>query len=159
MEPEYVGQASSESPAVTTAPMTREDLPSILAMERSAFLTPWSEESFRHAIEGPNALNLTCRQGDEVIGYLTGVVVIDEAWITNLLIAREHRRCGFARRLLACFMRRAAEKGALHVFLEVRERNEPAHQLYRKLDFQKIGVRIQYYPDTGEDAWVMRKML
>jgi ribosomal-protein-alanine N-acetyltransferase len=128
-------------------------------MEQSEFLTPWSEESFRHAIETPNGLNLICQRGDEVIGYLTGLVALDEAWITNLLIAREHRRCGFSRRLLACFMDRARERGALHVFLEVRQNNEAAHQLYNKLDFQKIGVRIQYYSDTREDAWVMRKTL
>ncbi len=159
MEGEELAEASREEPAVRTVPMTRADLPRILGMERSAFLTPWSEESLRQAMQGPNALNLICLHADDVIGYLTGLVVLDEAWVTNLLIARHQRRRGFAGRLLACFMDAARMRGARHVFLEVRERNEVAHQLYRKLDFQKIGVRRQYYPDTGEDAWVMRKTI
>ena len=38
------------------------------------------------------------------------------------------------------------------VLLEVRRSNRPAIKLYRSLSFSAMGVRPEYYPDTGEDA-------
>ncbi len=41
------------------------------------------------------------------------------------------------------------------MYLEVREGNEPAKALYRKLGFGTIGRRKRYYTETNEDALVM----
>jgi ribosomal protein S18 acetylase RimI-like enzyme len=41
-------------------------------------------------------------------------------------------------------------------YLEVRESNGRARNLYRKLGFEDISLRPAYYQDTGEAAVVMR---
>ncbi|MFW5733820.1 MAG: ribosomal-protein-alanine N-acetyltransferase, partial [Oceanidesulfovibrio sp.] len=41
-------------------------------------------------------------------------------------------------------------------FLEVRENNVAAQTLYARAGFESVGVRPGYYPDTGEDALLMR---
>jgi ribosomal-protein-alanine N-acetyltransferase len=43
-----------------------------------------------------------------------------------------------------------------HLFLEVRESNEAALKLYRKLGFGEIGRREKYYENPEETAIVMR---
>jgi ribosomal protein S18 acetylase RimI-like enzyme len=46
-----------------------------------------------------------------------------------------------------------------HVLLEVRSANIAAINLYKKTGFQTIGIRPNYYPQTGESALVMSKRL
>ena len=41
--------------------------------------------------------------------------------------------------------------------LEVRVSNEAAQKVYKRLGFEVIGLRKQYYNDTLEDALVMLK--
>jgi ribosomal protein S18 acetylase RimI-like enzyme len=45
------------------------------------------------------------------------------------------------------------------VFLEVREDNPRARNLYKRHGFTEIGVRRGYYQPAGVDAIVMRKDL
>jgi ribosomal-protein-alanine N-acetyltransferase len=49
----------------------------------------------------------------------------------------------------------ALELGSRHLTLEVRVGNEPAIALYRRFGMAPVGVRRNYYPETGEDALVM----
>ena len=55
------------------------------------------------------------------------------------------------------FMHLARRHNAEVVMLEVRPSNTPAVNLYRKLGFNEIGVRPNYYPaDHGrEDALIL----
>jgi ribosomal protein S18 acetylase RimI-like enzyme len=41
-------------------------------------------------------------------------------------------------------------------FLEVRESNSAALNLYRNMGFQEVSRRPNYYQDTGETAVVMK---
>ena len=41
------------------------------------------------------------------------------------------------------------------VFLEVREFNYAAQNLYKQIGFEQTGLRKKYYADTGEDAFLM----
>ncbi len=45
------------------------------------------------------------------------------------------------------------------MFLEVRESNEAARQLYAGAGFHSVGVRSDYYVSPREDALVMRLRL
>ena len=49
------------------------------------------------------------------------------------------------------------KKGSHCLTLEVRASNENAISLYRKLDFQQIGLRKNYYHNPKEDALILRK--
>ena len=59
-------------------------------------------------------------------------------------------------RALASFTRHTAK--ANDIFLEVRESNIAAIQLYKRYHFEQVGVRKSYYQD-GENAIVMKKSL
>jgi ribosomal-protein-alanine N-acetyltransferase len=62
---------------------------------------------------------------------------------------------GVGRALLTELLERAEREGIVHVFLEVRDDNPRAQELYAKFGFTRIGVRRGYY--KGADAIVMRR--
>lgn len=45
------------------------------------------------------------------------------------------------------------------MYLEVRQSNTFAKDLYKKLGFQIMATRPKYFMDTGEDALIMIKVL
>ncbi len=90
----------------------------------------------------------------ELRGHIVGFLVSrrvddDEVEVLNLAVDTEFRRRGIGTRLLRHIDSR-------QVFLEVRESNEVAQNLYRKLGFAEIGRREKYYDDPVEAAIVMR---
>jgi ribosomal-protein-alanine acetyltransferase len=75
-----------------------------------------------------------------------------ECEVLNLAVAPEFRRQGVARQLLEPLLHR----GGNTVFLEVRESNQAARNLYNSMGFQEVGRRKQYYESPPEDAIVMK---
>lgn len=75
-----------------------------------------------------------------------------EREILNVAVDPKMRRCGLASELIRSAMRRWP---GTH-FLEVRESNGPARELYRKLGFKEVGTRPGYYDNPIESAIVMR---
>lgn len=132
---------------------TRADLPAILEIERAAFAeSPWKAEDF---------LAEDCTVA-EIDGRVAGFLVSRQTFppvngepaereILNVAVASEFRRQGIATALL----RHELGHRAVY-FLEVRESNLAAQKLYRKLGFQEIGRRPNYYDSPQETAIVMK---
>ncbi len=116
----------------------------------------WSAESFRSEAEKDNGYVLCIFCEDFVAALLTGYYAIGEGDITNVAVAPEHRRKGFAQMLIAEFERLLPDD-AENIFLEVRESNTPAIELYKKCGFEKISVRKNFYANPPENAIVMMK--
>jgi ribosomal-protein-alanine N-acetyltransferase len=74
-----------------------------------------------------------------------------EREILNLAVAPRFRRSGAATLLLQQEL-----KSAANLFLEVRESNQAARNLYKKLGFQEIARRKAYYRNPLESAIVMQ---
>lgn len=106
----------------------------------------------------PNAyLAYECRvaeSGGRVVGFIvfrkSGEV---EGEVLSLIVDPALRRRGIGARLLEDAMRGSRADW----FLEVRESNWPARQLYRKFGFVEVSHRPKYYQDNGETAVVMRR--
>ena len=88
-------------------------------------------------------------------------LMIDEAHLLNLSVARDRQRAGFGWRTLEWMAEVARGYGARTMLLEVRPSNESAVRMYQRYGFEKIGVRRGYYPAPAgrEDALVMRVAL
>lgn len=137
-------------------PMTVADLPCVLAIEREAFTTPWTEENFRHEIEdNPLSWNLVMRREGAVVAFACAYVVADELMINDVAVHASRRRLGIARELLRHLVDGARLRECRRVTLEVREGNLPARALYEGFGFQLAGRRSGYYADTGEDALLL----
>ena len=78
---------------------------------------------------------------------------IDAEWeLENIVVAAAIRRRGVGTRLLSEFIIYARAGEGSGIFLEVRESNQRARALYRKLGFEETGLRKSYYSNPPEDA-------
>lgn len=139
--------------------MTVEDLEEVMAIERSSFVTVWSEETFRQELTLPAHHNLVARiegeNGWEVAGYINFLTVVDEVHIRDIAVRENLRMRGIASKLIAATINISLHKGAIYATLEVRRSNTPAIKLYEKFYFVVKGTRPLYYSDTKEDALIM----
>jgi ribosomal-protein-alanine N-acetyltransferase len=142
------------------APMTELDLPEVMAIENDVYEFPWTRGNFRDSLEAGYSCWLY-RQGGTLIGYAILMVVIDEAHLLNLSIARRCWRGGHGRALLEAVAGTMRGHGASSMFLEVRPTNVAGRALYAGAGFRQIGVRRGYYPAKGgrEDALVLSRPL
>lgn len=143
-------------PPLSLEPMRRADVDAVVDIERDSFSMPWSRGAFLYEVEQNRVARCwVCRADDALVGYLCLWEIGGEIHITNIAVARAHRRQGIARWMLTDILEDARRRGARTVFLEVRPTNTEALGLYEALGFQVIGRRKGYYYDTGEDALVM----
>jgi ribosomal-protein-alanine N-acetyltransferase len=139
--------------------MEKADIDRVFEIERESFHTPWSKTLFLEEFERDYSHSyVVCdKNKGDVLGFIIFWVLFDECHILNICVAKAFRRCGLGEKLMEICEGVAENKGASYLYLEVREGNEPAKSLYRKLGFQYGGIRRGYYDDTGEDGWVMIK--
>ncbi|MEO7985247.1 MAG: ribosomal protein S18-alanine N-acetyltransferase [Gemmatimonadales bacterium] len=135
------------------------DAKALLDLERRAFTDPWSEASFRDALNSAWTFALAAETGRGIVGYMIGREVAGTGEVLNLAVAPDSRRRGIAGSLLetglAAFRRRNVDE----VFLEVRESNRSAQSLYLSRGFRAVGQRSAYYRNPKEDALVLRLAL
>ncbi|MDA8107144.1 MAG: ribosomal protein S18-alanine N-acetyltransferase, partial [Betaproteobacteria bacterium] len=141
-------------------PMTERDLDEVIAIERAVYSHPWTRGNFADSLRARYEC-WTWRLGAELLGYFVLLAAAGEAHLLNLSIAAAWQRKGHGGALLLEALRIARERGARHVFLEVRPSNPGAIALYERFGFRRIAVRRGYYPAAGgrEDALVLSRAL
>ena len=77
-------------------------------------------------------------------GFILARQAADEVELLLIAVRPEHRGKGLGRVLLEEFVIAARKRGAVQVFLEMRD-NNPAERLYRSAGFDRIGRRKDYY--------------
>lgn len=134
-------------------PAAEHDLSGFVEIERQSFSDPWSRSSFLVLL---NDCCWTAESDGQVVGYLIGRTVGDEAEVLNLAVRPESRRRGVATVLLGAAFDRFRIRGAENVYLEVRAANSDAQAFYRSMGFAEQGRRRGYYDDPPDDAVIMR---
>ena len=129
------------------------DLPSVLAIERRAFPTPWSLAMFVLELSKPSGICLAATHDDRLIGYLVCSRYADVWHLMNVAVSPDHRRGGVATTLINELLGRTGAEARLT--LEVRTSNGGAIAMYERFGFRPAGKRPRYYHDNGEDALIM----
>ena len=136
--------------------MALSDVDSVMEIEPHIYSHPWSRGNFVDSLNsGYSASILECN--GEIIGYALMMMVLDEAHLLNLSIAKAYQKQGLGRLLLENMIRIAQEKNAANMFLEVRTSNISAIALYENIGFNEMAIRRGYYPAPNgrEDAVLM----
>jgi ribosomal-protein-alanine N-acetyltransferase len=151
-----------ELPRALLRDMRREDLPTVLDIERRSFAQPWSRAFFEKELATPFAHLVVAVEESgprpQVIGYTCRWRVTDEVHLLNVAVHPERRGLGHGRALVAAVVAESEAARARVVYLEVRAGNVVARRLYRQLGFKDLGVRRGYY-GPGQDAIVMELRL
>ena len=129
------------------------DLPSVLAVERRSFATPWSLAMFVLELSKPSGICLAAADQRGLAGYLVCSRYADVWHLMNVAVDPDLRRAGIASRLLRRLFTEVGEGARLT--LEVRTSNVGAIAMYERFGFAPAGERHRYYQDTGEDALIM----
>lgn len=139
--------------------MAPTDVSEVARIETTAFTTPWSERTF-HSLLGRAGVELWVAEwGDQLAAYAILWMVLDEGELANIAVRRDLRGRGIGSGLLCRILEVAEESGVRDLYLEVRESNRLAREMYARRGFLEIGVRKGYYEGPREDARVLKKRL
>ena len=144
-------------PRCVLRPMGIGDLDAVTAIEARAYSHPWSHGNFVDSLAaGYHALVLD-EPGSGPIGYFVAMSGVDEMHLLNITVAPPWRGRGHGSFLLDAVRRLALQAGFASLWLEVRESNQHAREIYARRGFQVVGRRRNYYPAAPrrEDAVVM----
>ena len=142
---------------ITQAEMRHLD--ALLRLEQQCFSIPWTRGQLEAELPDAHHEFLVAEAGDEVLGYVGMMYVLDEGYISNVAVAPAYRRRGLASSLITELLRRAEALSLSFVTLEVRESNEAAISLYEGFGFAPVGRRKGYYDAPKEDAILMTRYL
>lgn len=127
----------------------------IVEIEKAEFSLPWSKKSFLSELEDENVIFLAAEEGEKTVGFGILHYYNDEGEIYNIAVSSDYRRQGIGDMLLSELLKTAGDFGVNTVFLDVRESNLPARNLYKKYGFYDINIRKGYYDQPKEDAVIM----
>jgi ribosomal-protein-alanine N-acetyltransferase len=137
-------------------PMTKEDVLAVYEIETSLFPDPWPAASFLAEIRNDStSFPFVIEKKKIIVGYSVCWYYIDELHIGNLAVRKSDQRKGVGRFLLEEIFNYFKEFNT--AYLEVRETNLRAINLYAHFGFKAIYKRRNYYRN-GEDALVMIKI-
>jgi ribosomal-protein-alanine N-acetyltransferase len=146
-------EAPAEGGTLKIRRLSYGDLPSVIAIERRSFPTPWSLAMFVLELSKPTGICLAAEDETGLIGYVV-CARYDEVWhLMNVAVTAEQRRRGVATELLDRLFEEAGSDA--RYTLEVRVSNLPAIAMYERRGFRSAGRRRSYYHDNGEDALIM----
>ena len=141
--------------------MTVLDLHAVAAVEAGSYSHPWSRGNFTDSLSAGYLAEVVLDDGSAVVGYFIAMKGVDELHLLNITIAPAWRGQGHGRVLMAAVQQHARTWGLASLWLEVRQGNQRARDLYRQLGFAEVGLRRGYYPAANgrEDAVVMSLLL
>lgn len=131
------------------------DLVQVETLERETF-NSGSKESLMSTNSSGNYIYLVKEENHRVVGYISLLVVGDDAEVIQIMVLKEFRGRGYGRELLVAGEEECKKLLKTGIILEVRRSNTVARKLYKSEGYNEISVRKNYYDGT-EDAIIMKK--
>jgi ribosomal-protein-alanine N-acetyltransferase len=141
--------------AVRFGPAVESDIDALVSIDRDS-PQAWTRAAFAMESEHAPPTLFVLRSSDAPVAFVVTRFVVPDMDIVNLAVARDRRRRGLGRLLLASLLDHAASNRVQSVFLEVREGNQEARRLYRSAGFEETQRRPGFYREPLEDAILMR---
>jgi [ribosomal protein S18]-alanine N-acetyltransferase len=140
---------------------TPTDVEPLVALESRCFGWPWGRLSFEGEMASADAesrlawIEAACGE-KRIVAYIFFRFIGEEVHIFRLAVDPEWRRQGIGTRLVAECLTSARRRRLAAAVLEVRPSNTEAIALYRKFGFRVIATRPGYYPDSRENALLLK---
>lgn len=118
--------------------------------------SPWSIETYKSELSGTYSEYGIVVHQEKKIGFIGYTQLFDEAEITIFGILTPYKNQGIGQLFLHSFIDYLKGNKIKTIFLEVREHNKSAIAVYKKLGFETIAIRKNYYHDPIEHAMIMQ---
>jgi ribosomal-protein-alanine N-acetyltransferase len=137
-------------------PMDINYLLRVYELELESYDFPWTKEILRDCILYKYD-SFVVVLNDNLIGYIISKITYPETHILNLTVKKNFRKKGIGKALIELIISDARLRNSENIILEVRANNTDAQSLYKKLNFEVIGTRKDYYESKNdrEDAYVL----
>ncbi len=109
----------------------------------------WNYNILKEELSSDSSKYIVAITKSEVIGFAGIKFALDQVDIMNIVTRKDYRNKGVGTLLLRELISICKEFKANYIFLEVSEDNEPAIKLYKKLGFENVGIRKNYYKDKN----------
>ena len=143
-------------------PLSALWLDTLLPIEEQAYTHPWTRGNFQDAMVAGYEIQLLVDAKHQLLGYFVAMSVLDEVHLLNITVNPAHQRQGWARVMLDALALWARQKNAQWIWLEVRQSNSRAREVYARHGFAEVGLRKNYYPNPEgprENAVLMSRKL
>ena len=130
---------------VTLAPMTQDDLDAVIAIEQTAYSHPWTRGNFRDSLNPLFEAQCLWLDG-ELLGDFLAMHGVDEMHLLNITVAPAQQGQGWGHMMLDALSLMSRHVGAQWLWLEVRQSNQRALQVYARYGFKQVSIRKDYYP-------------
>ena len=137
--------------------MQEEDAVFVAELENSIFNMNTKPGSLADECRRDNSLYIVACEGDSIIGYCTIIASFETADLCNIAVKEDYRKQHIAEMIFEYAVKKCRAKSVERILLEVRESNIPAICFYDKMDFEKIGMRKNYYSNPSENALILQK--
>ena len=137
--------------------MDHSDLKEAYEIEKQTNPSPWSKENFFSSYEVGHK-SLVCRIDNIIVGFIIFSVINKEIHLLNIAVRTEHQKKGIGSLLMETMLKQASVMGVSKVYLEVRSKNEKAILFYKKYNFIKDAVRVNYYTGKNSDDAVLMSL-
>lgn len=137
--------------------LIRRDMPEVLAIEAAGFDRPWGEVEMLEVLRGRHCIGMVAEAGDRVVGFMIYEIYKSHLQVLDFAVDPASRRRGVGRQMVAKLISKLSGHRRTRVDLLVRESNLPGLVFFRGRGFLAVGVEREHYPDTGEDAILMRR--
>lgn len=139
--------------------LIRRDMDEVLAIERSSFEFPWTEEEFLCCLRQRNCIGTVAELDHEIVGFMIYELHQSMLRILNFAVAPGMRRHGVGQQMVQRLIDKLSQQRRREIVLEVRETNLEAQLFFQDCDFRAVHVLRNHYDDTLEDAYYMRYSL
>lgn len=129
---------------------TVNDLEKLYEIERECFtVEAFTKEQIMFLLQGSNSVSLTAQTNGEIAGFIIGIIEhirgVKTGHICTIDVSVKHRRRGVGEKLLKEIEEIFARKGVKIFYLEVRQNNVAALELYKKQGYAEIEKLDSYY--------------
>jgi len=131
--------------AATLRTLTPEHLDAVMAIEQSAYSHPWSRGNFKDSLNPLFDAHCLWLE-DELLGYFLAMHGVEEMHLLNITVAPARQGQGWGRMMLDALTLLSRQQGAQWLWLEVRQSNAQALQVYERYGFRRVSIRKDYYP-------------
>lgn len=149
-------------PDVILRQATSDDLDALIELENRSFREDRiSRRSFRRFLEMPMDRLIVANLHGALVGYCLVLMsaATRMARIYSVAVSPDARGRGVGEKLIREAEKEAVEADRIVMRLEVREDNEPAIALYRRLGYRQFGTYRDYYEDHGNALRFERRIL
>lgn len=132
------------------------DCNDIYTVKQACFDDDMRISNLKYSVDGKFGFLFGAFDGKKAVGFINGTCIADEIEIDHVCVLPKYRHRHIGDRLIDFVLEKFGSEKS-NFFLEVRESNTAAINLYKKHGFKQYGIRRNYYKNPVENAYLLMK--